>query len=120
MENTKQEKNESSKLPSDMDPECIPLVEAMNIVKGISTFESCCGHGNHPFRIFFSAESLEVLPPLLYWFDKCHSGVDGWRVEVSTDCSMSPATFMATSTTKGEKAYAEANEIAEIIINNDT
>ncbi len=108
-----------------MDPECIPLVEAMNTLIGIYTFESCCGHGKRPFCIFFVAESLYSLPQLLYWFDKHYpstedvNGVDGWDIKAYTDCNMNKVRFMVTSTTKGEQAYAEANKIANFINKND-
>ena len=36
---------------ADMDPECIWLCDVLNALPGIRTFESCCGHGAHPFRI---------------------------------------------------------------------
>jgi hypothetical protein len=64
-----------------MDPECVRLCRAMNGLPGIKTIESCCGHGEKPFRIWFMADKLESLPRLLYWFDSCHSGCD-WPVEV--------------------------------------
>ena len=96
-----------------MDPECIALCDAMNGFDGIQTFESCCGHGKKPFCVWFSAKSLEVLPPLLYYFEACHSGVYGWSVVARTDCGMSPAHFYAESTTVGDEAYTEAEKIAK-------
>lgn len=36
-----------------MDKECIELCDAMNALPGIQTIESCCGHGNSPYRIYF-------------------------------------------------------------------
>ena len=38
--------------PEDMDEECIALCVAMNKLPGISTIESCCGHGKYPYRDF--------------------------------------------------------------------
>ena len=52
-----------------IDTECLPLCNVLNKFKGIDTFESCCGHDEHPFRIWFTAANLEALPPLLYFFD---------------------------------------------------
>jgi len=49
----------------EMDPECISLCEALNDLPGISTFESCQGHGRHPFWIFFKASSLQDLLPIV-------------------------------------------------------
>ena len=80
-----------------MDPECFELCEQMNRFPGVTTHESCCGHGQRPFRIWFGADSLEALPPLLFYCDShgcgCHSGVMGWHVRVQTDCAASPVTF---------------------------
>lgn len=99
-------------LPSDIDPECKALCKAMNILPGISTFESCCGHGKEPFRVFFKGESLETLPRIAYWFDSCHSGAPGWQIIARTDCGMSPISFMA----KGPVGDFEgANRIAAAI-----
>lgn len=56
-------------LPKDMDKECIKLCEALNILPGIQTIESCCGHGGRRFRIRFEASALKYLPPVLYYFD---------------------------------------------------
>lgn len=95
--------------PPDMDPQCIKLCDAMNALKGITTFESCCGHGRSPFRIYFRVDDLKNLPPLLYWFDSCHSGYTGWKVYVTTDCGMSPATFVVEGPVG---AFEEADQIA--------
>lgn len=39
-----------------MDPECVALCDVLNTLPGIRTFESCCGHGEHPFIVFFRAD----------------------------------------------------------------
>ncbi len=98
--------------PNDIDPECRTLCEAMNGLSGIRTFASCCGHNEHPFRIFFSAESLEALPPVAYWFARCHSGVKGWGIIAHTDCGMAPISFIAEGPV-GD--YAGAEKIAAVI-----
>lgn len=101
--------------PADLDPECQALCEAMNNLPGIMTISSCCGHGNTPFGIWFVADELRDLPRLLYWFDVCHSGAVGWQVIAKTDCGMSPVTFRVEGPT-GDEAYAEAKEIADMIL----
>ena len=55
--------------PDTMDQECIKLCDAINKLPGITTIESCCGHGKTPFRIWFVTANVESLPPLLYWMD---------------------------------------------------
>ena len=103
-------------LPKDMDRECVALCEALNYLAGIRTIESCCGHGEHPFRVWFKTENLEALPEALYYFDRCHSGVPGWSVHATTDCGMSPVTFMVEGPL-GD--YDGANTIARAMISND-
>lgn len=99
-------------LPKDIDPECYALCVALNKLPGIHTVGSCCGHGKEPFLICFKVDSLEALPHLLYWFDSCHCQCPGWRIIVTTDCSLSPVTF----TIKGPiECYDDANHIASLI-----
>ena|SRR5258708_2911725 len=50
---------------ANMDPECIRLCDALNAMPGVRTFESCCGHGTHPFGIWFVVDVLGRLRPLL-------------------------------------------------------
>ena len=52
-----------------LDPEVVEIVAAMNKFPGICTVESCWGHEHTPIHIWFVADSLEALPPLLYWID---------------------------------------------------
>ena len=51
-----------------MDKECIKLCDMINNFEGIRTIESCCGHGKHEYRIWFEADDLKFLPPVLYYF----------------------------------------------------
>ena len=53
-----------------MDPECVALCDAINLLKpDVYTVESCCGHGEKPFRVWFQVDDLSKLAGLLYWFD---------------------------------------------------
>src|SRR6266513_1094193 len=97
-----------------VDFECQPLCEAMNTVPGIETLQGCCGHDEWPYHIWFEAESLEALPPLLYWFDSCHCGYPGWYVIALTDCACAPVRFMVEGQI-GEEAYKQADAIAKLI-----
>ena len=99
-------------MPDDLDPECRSLCDALNRLPGIQTIESCCGHGERPFLIFFIADSLESLPAALYYFDVCHCGFGGWRVVAITDCGMNPVKFMVEGPIG---AYDQAADIAERI-----
>ncbi len=63
--------------PDDMDAECIPICIAMNRLPGIRTVESCCGHDRTPFQVFFVAERIESLFPLLRAMED-----SAWGIEV--------------------------------------
>ena len=101
-----------SELRDRIDKECVNLCLALNSMSGITTIESCSGHGKDPYRIWFMPSSLDDLPPVLYWFDACHSGCYGWKVIVYTDCGMSPARFMIEGPVS---AYDDAEKIARLI-----
>jgi len=105
-------------LPNNMDRECTPLCEAINTIEGLRTVESCCGHGKHPFHVWFRVGNLDYLPHLLYWLNGCHTGFYGWRCLVETDCGKSPVLFLIEGP-EGEQAYREAKEIAEEILADD-
>jgi hypothetical protein len=48
-----------------MDPECIKLCSALNELPGVRTFESCCGHGEHGFWVWFEITNPTALGLLL-------------------------------------------------------
>lgn len=100
--------------PDDMDKECVRLCNAMNSFGGVLTTGSCSGHEKGVMQIHFnvSGNHDKNLPPLLYYFDHCHTGIAGWMVRVYTDCAADRAAFVVTSTSVGKEAYEEANRIA--------
>lgn len=98
-----------------IDLECIDLCNAINTLEGLTTIDSCCGHGDREFSVFFIADSLNALPTLLYHCDPCHVGFQ-WDCFVRTDCAMSPVTFKLRSRSVGDIAFQEANIIAEQIL----
>lgn len=96
-----------------MDPECVLLCRALNALPGITTIESCCGHGRKPFWIWFTVASLEDLPTALYYFDPRHGGCYGWHVSAITDCARSPVRFVVEGP---RRMYHEADAIAQSIL----
>ena len=44
-----------------MDAECVDLCDTINSMKGLETVESCCGHNDRPYRIFFKCHSIPAL-----------------------------------------------------------
>lgn len=97
-----------------IDDDCVELVKALNTLPGITTLESCCGHGQWPYQVHLRAESLDVLPQLCYWFNQRHSGCCGWRVIVSTDPACTCVLFTVEGPTGG-RAFEEAGHIANLI-----
>ena len=96
------------------DIEVVALVDALNALPGIRTIESCCGHGESGFRIWLRAQAVADLLPINYWIDPCHSGVHGWNLTVSTDCSHDPdSVYFLLSGPAG--AFDDATEIAALI-----
>ncbi len=48
----------------DIDPGIRPVVEALNRLPGVKTFESCEGHGDHPWSfVVFSYKKGKEVPP---------------------------------------------------------
>lgn len=48
-----------------MDSECVIICDALNALPRIRTLESCCGHGETGFRVFFGAGSTAALEPIV-------------------------------------------------------
>lgn len=63
--------------PDDMDPECVPLCDALNMLPGIRTTSSCCGHGEREFTVFFAADTVAALVPIAN-----ATSSSGWHLEV--------------------------------------
>lgn len=68
-------------LPADMDKECIEICNILNKLPDTETYESCQGHGKHPFWVFFKCTNIDVLTRLGRAVDKRYS--DGnWEILV--------------------------------------
>lgn len=96
-----------------MDPECISICNALNSLPEIKTTSSCCGHGEDPFCVFFTAwgwRGLSFLGRCInysYW----QYGFD-WDVLLSsTDIKEAGANFLLQSTCRGEEAYSQAEDL---------
>jgi hypothetical protein len=51
-------------LPNDVDCKCIDLCNLLNRLPGLYTYESCQGHGKHPYWIFFKCDNIDTLSRL--------------------------------------------------------
>lgn len=88
-----------------IDPECFPLVRVINRLKGLRTVESCSGHGTTPFRIYFKAETIEALLPVLSVI-----AYTTWTCTAQTEGTYSQVTFCLSSNhtvLEGTLAYME-------------
>jgi len=104
-----------------MDPECIKICTALNELPGIRTFESCCGHGEHGFWIWF-----EVTAPIekgLLTLSRCLYNkqgrvptdlTQGWRAVLYHLDRCTKICFLLEGPV-GD--YAGADELAEEIFN---
>jgi len=54
-----------------MDIACVNLVEALNKLPGIKTTESCCGHGENTYNIWFEMDTNDLGAIIL---SRCMSG----------------------------------------------
>ena len=68
-------------LPDDMDYECIELCNLLNRLPDTETFESCCGHFDHRYSVWFHCYNLEVISRLGMAVDKNYSS-GKWEIVV--------------------------------------
>ena len=95
-----------------LDNEVVPLVDAMNALEGIVTVESCCGHGEDPFRVWFYAESVNAVRPLF----EVVSTRRGWRITFEEHNSDGDRDYIfCLKGPKGVRAYTQAVELASAI-----
>lgn len=98
---------------NNIDAECVELCTAINLFNpAIYTVESCCGHGESPYRVWFRVNDYERLPELLYWFDRCHCGHSGWSVIATTGCGIEPVTYELVGPVEG---FSDSEHIASLI-----
>lgn len=90
-----------------MDPECVELCDAINSLPGLSTFESCWGHGVQRFSIWFGADSIESLRPIL---TEIH-GNDSWTVSAHW-ASGGDSLYFWLAGRAGEQGLRMAEELA--------
>jgi hypothetical protein len=93
-----------------MDPECIPICDALNSLEGVETISSCCGHGYAPFRIYFVVNKLAELKPILERIDESEE----WRLRVSMATGNMEIYFILDGR-QGDVAYTLANKLAEVL-----
>ncbi len=104
------------------DPEVVELCRAMNALPGITTSESCCGHGKEGFIIFFRvAEADHRGLFILTWSVDNGYFKHGpfWEIKLNVSDSPTsplPINFMLESTVRGEEAYKQAQDVVDNIV----
>ena len=93
-----------------MDRECIPICDALNLLPGIETISSCCGHGYAPFRIYFKAQWLDDLKPILELIDES----EFWTLRSSMATGNMEIYFVLDGL-QHDSIFIEANKLAEQI-----
>lgn len=75
-------------LPADVDCECISICNTLNRLPGLITYESCSGHEERPFYVWFRCDNIDTLSRLGRAVDKRYS--DGnWEI-VLDSCDGNP------------------------------
>lgn len=103
-----------------MDKEVVPLCNAINSLSGLFTIESCCGHGKHPFMIWFKCDGTSMRG--LFFLTRCMDrryfkyGFE-WNItlevgDVIRD-GILPTIFLISSKSMGKESYDEANDLVE-------
>lgn len=69
--------------PSDIDKEMIPLLDALNSIRGVKTRFTCCGHGRKcgEFYIYMEVSNLKSLKMLYNVFD-CYIDIN--KIDMKT------------------------------------
>lgn len=75
-------------MPSDIDEQCVELCNTLNKLPFVETRESCAGHGEHPYWVFFRCHDAGVLSRLGRSVSRNYS--DGnWEIVVDS-CDTDP------------------------------
>ena len=70
-------------LPTDVDCECVSLCNTLNRLPDVETYESCSGHGENPFSVWFKCSNIDTLSRLGRVVNKNYS--DGnWEIVLDT------------------------------------
>ena len=104
-----------------MDKECILLCDVINSIPGLKTIESCCGHNENSFNIWFyirDEQKVHNLNLIGRVFDQRYGGISGWSCTlVNGDIPNHAITFLISSgSIVGELAYEQSLQIANKVI----
>ena len=104
-------------LPNDMDNECIDLCNTLNRLPHTHTYESCMGHGKHPFWVFFKCTDINELSRLGRAVSRNYSD-SNWEIVVDS-CDTKPLGkfwLRAKTILTNEELNESINELIENIL----
>ena len=102
-----------------MDPEVVDLCNAMNALPGIETFESCCGHNDDQFRIWFKVKNSKQG---LFFITRCANSRYWeyghiWKIELivgDMNYEQLPVHYyLHSGEVKGKEAYKQAKSLVD-------
>jgi len=103
-----------------MDKDVIPLCNAINALPGVKTIGSCCGHGEHEFRIWFMVEKRQ---DGLFFLTRCADRRYWkyghlWKIELSVgdlfEKKQLPIYYeLHSGSIFGKRAYEQAESLVE-------
>ena len=99
--------------PEGIDEDCINLCRTLNQLPGIETYESCEGHGRHPYWVFFRCTNLETISRLGRVVERNYSD-NNWEIVVdSTDINPYGCFWLRTKSILNKKELN--NSIIQLI-----
>lgn len=94
-----------------MDAECIELCDALNAFPGVKTTESCCGHLQDVYCIFFSCTDIVSLSIIARAFDRRYSATSQrYYIELESNDRGFP---LVSYYLHSEKPYETEDEMME-------
>ena len=102
--------------PDDMDRECVDLCGLLNRLPGVKTFESCCGHCEYRYNIWFFCDNVDVLSRLGR-VTECNYSDGNWEVVVDSTDTHPYGVFCLRSKEPFE-SYGEMSESMDHLIHN--
>ena len=120
-----------SNYPSDMDHSCIELCDAINLIPGIRTSCSCCGHGKSRFSVGLVLTNLKItsLYPLMrhIWGTTLEGGsrtdpaIPCWDMGISFEADhyyqekRTEKVFLTLYGPVGQEGYESSRKLAALI-----
>lgn len=92
-----------------MDKECIPLCDALNQLPGVKTFESCCGHLQRSYAVWFHTANPYSMAVIARALDRRYVPTNVlWEIKIETiDVERTPQFCIGIYSTKVHSSYED-------------